>query len=53
MMVGEELLSGLSDQLIKDIVDRCQDIKSVGDLFDLGVGSDYVACDILNLIDNV
>ena len=53
MMVGEELLSGLSDQLIKDIVDRCQDIKSVGDLFDLGVGSDFVACDILNLIDNV
>ena len=40
MMVGEELFSGLSDQLIKDIVDRCQDIKSVGDLFDLGVGSE-------------
>ena len=55
MMIGIELLTGLSDQLIDDITDSASyyQIKDVETLMNMGVGSRAMAADILTLINTV
>ena len=55
LMVGIELLTGLSDQLILDIVERCIEIKrnGVSMLVSMGVGSYDKAVCILHLIEEI
>lgn len=49
-MIGSELLTGLSNKLIKDVVERCMEIKDISMLMDMGVGSHDIAHDILDLL---
>ena len=53
LMLGEELLSGLSNNLLQDIVENCMHIKCVDTLINMGVGSHDIASDILSLINSV
>ena len=53
LMIGSELLTGLSDKLIKDVVERCMEMKDVSMLMDIGIGSHDIAHDILDLLKTV
>ena len=53
LLIGSELLTGLSDKLIKDVIERCMEIKDVSMLMHMDVGSHDIAHDILDLLKTV
>ena len=52
LMIGTDLLTGLSNQLLQDIVDKCTLVKDASTLLNMGVGSYDMALDILIIIRN-
>jgi ATP-dependent DNA helicase RecQ len=53
LMIGAELLTGLSDELIEEIIENSQQITAITDLMEMGVYSHDMSIHIFQLIQTI